>query len=283
MTDLMKDLNGIDEVALGQLREAEKTGEGVQLPFPVANFFVYNGDARQKTAAKDCPVLYFGGFAGDAHKITELVDAGDAPAPLAKWYPFEGAGEKGSWDGVGSRLVTISAITHRARWTSQDGRSGPNYDAEAGLTRRHLQLLCLLYNDSKPWSYAVITAKGYQAQNLLGAISAWGKAIAPFRKELNAVALPLSAFALTIGTTGAEPKFVSVGKGNSTSKITPIEAVIPEGLTADMVGKRFIGAQNLRANAEHLDQARDWLAAWKTGAVTRDEAPAREEETEIPF
>lgn len=283
MTDLMQDFDEIGAHKLNQLREAEKTGEGVQLPFPVANLWVMNGDARQKNSAAACPMLYYGGWAGDATKLDELVQTGNVPAPLDKWAAFESPSDKGMWNGLGARLVTAAIITSRSRWISSDGRSsGPDYDAAAGLTRQHGQFLALLYSQSKPWGYAVLSAKGYQVANVRAAIKAWEQAIAPFRKELNAATLPLSAFAITLGTFGPEPKFVPVGKGNNTSKITPIEAMIPAELSADKVRQRFIGSQNVYANADRLEQARPWLAAWKT-AAREEQAVEPEVEAEIPF
>lgn len=282
MTDLMKDFSEIDELALGQLRDAEKTGDGVQLPFPVLNVFVFNGDPRQKAAVAACPMLYFGGWATDNDKLGELLLAGKLPADLDKWGGFEGAGDKGSWNGRGSRTVTAAIITSRSRWINQAGESGPHFDKAKGLTRRHQQWLALLYNASKPYGYAVLTAKGYQAQNVAKAITDWAAAIQPHRAALNAQALPLSAFAITLGTDGLEPNYTAVGK-TSTSKITPIGAVIKAGLTAEMVGQRFIGAANVRGNTEHLAAAAEWLAAWKGKA--KDERPAAEDEqpVEEPF
>jgi hypothetical protein len=282
--DLMQQLNGLEQNALDVLREAGRTGEGVQLPFPVANIWWHNGDARQKAAAKDCPPLYFGGWATDAGKLAELVDSEAVPSTLNKWTAFEGAGDKGAWQGLAARTLTVATLASRKRWIGQDGKAGPDYDAAAGLTRQHLQTLALAYIDSKPWGYVVLTTKGFQVKFLTDALVAWEKAIGPHRKELNASQIPLSAFAITLGTAGTEPRFETVGRV-TTNKITPVTAIIPDNLTAEMVGKRFIGPNNLRANAERVEQAREWLAAWKRGAETprqSDDAGAPEE-TEIPF
>lgn len=284
MPNLMEDFDEIGAHKLNQLREAEKSGDGVQLPFPAANIWVMNGAPNQKTATQSCPVLYYGGWATDAGKLDELLQAGHVPAGLDKWVAFDAPGDKGEWRGLGARVATAAFITHRARWISGDGRSsGPEYDAGAGLTRQHAQFLTLLYSNSKPWGYAVLTAKGYQVANVKAAIKAWEAAIAPFRKELNAATLPLSAFAISIGTYGAEPKFTPVGKGGSTSKITPIEAVIPAELSADKVRQRFIGSQHVYANAERLEQAREWLGTWKTAAREEAAAAPEPQEDSIPF
>ena len=133
-----------------------------------------------------------------------------------------------------------------------------------------MQTLALLYSASKPWGYVVLTTKGYQAKYLRDALSEWGKAIAPHRKAIGAANLPLSAFAVRVGTQGDKLDQVNVGKA-AQKAVTPIRAIIPADLTAEAVEKRFIGSANLRANAERLAMAADWLAAWKRGKA--DEAP----------
>jgi hypothetical protein len=285
--DLMGAVEGLEASALETLRGADKTGEGVQLPFPVANIWWHNGDARQKTDAKDCPPLYFGGWATDQGKLQELVDSEAVPGPLSKWSAFEGSGDKGSWQGLAARSLTFATLAHRKRWIGQDGKAGPDYDAAAGLTRQHMQTLALAYIDAKPWGYVVLTTKGFQVKYFNEAVAAWRKAIAPFRKELNApeTMFPVSAFAITVGTLGAEPVFESVGR-SSQSKITPIRALVPDTLDAKAVNGRFIGPNNLRAAAEAVNQAAEWLAAWKKGAdapgANRD-AAREEPEQELPF
>lgn len=281
--DLMKQLDGLEQHALDQLGEAGRMGDGAQLPFAAAVIYWHNGQASQRRLAKDCPPLYYGGWATDPDKINEMVEAGDVTGPLDTWSEFEGAGEKGSFRGVASRTLTIATIASRKRWISQDGKTaGPDYDKALGLTRQHLQLLALAYIGGKPWGHVTLTVKGWQVKYLGDAIAAWNKAIAPFRKELNATQIPLSAFAITLGTHGAEPNYLSVGQ-TATSKITPIQAVIPADLSAEKVGQRFIGAHNLRVNAERLDQAKEWLAAWKQGTSRNGNADLAEEPEAAPI
>lgn len=278
MADLAKEFEGLDDAALQSLRDAEKTGEGVQLPFEAANFWWINGKPNAKNQAKDCPALYFGGWAADKEKIGELVESGALTEYPAGFIHFEGAGDKGAWSGIAARSLTVSIVANRQRWVSSDGRSsGPEFDREKGLVRRHLQMLVLAYSSGKPLGYAVLTGKGYQAQYLLAAVSDWSKAIRPFLKELNATQFPLSAFAISLGTTGDAPDFQSVGT-TATSKITPVKALVPTDLSAEKVSKRFIGAQNLRANAERLGLARDWLAAWKATAANGSTTPSSGDE-----
>ena len=280
--NLMQDFTDIDAVALDQLRTAEQGEGGVKLPFPVLNIFVMNGDPKQKAAATACPMLYFGGWAADSTKLGELILAGHVPSDLDKWSAFEGAGDKGSWQGRASRTVTAAFIASRSRWLAQDGKAyGAHYDAAKGFRRQHVQWLGLLYISSKPWGYAVLTAKGFQAKNVADGIKDWSAAIAPHRAALNAQALPLSAFAITIGTAGPEPVFKAVGQA-AQSKITPIGAVLPAALSAEAVAQRFITAPNMRLNNEKLAAAREWLAAW-SGQGKADPTEPTDEPTDEPF
>lgn len=281
MTNLMQDFTDIDQVALNSLRDAERGGEGVRMPFPVLNVWVMSGQASLKALAAACPAQYFGGWACDNDELGDLILGGSVPSDLDKWSGFEGANKKGgTWNGRASRTVTGAFIASRARWINGNtGDSGAHFDKAKGLTRQHKQYLTLLYINSKPWGYAVLSAKGFQSKFVDEAIKAWGAAIQPHRAALNAQTLPLSAFAITIGTQGAEPYFQDVGQGNNKSKITPMSAVFPAELTAEKVAQRFIGAQNVRANNEHLAAAAEWLAAWNKGKTApADEQPAAVEE-----
>jgi hypothetical protein len=120
---------------------------------------------------------------------------------------------------------------------------------------------------------------------LLEAIKAWEIAIAPFKKELNASQFPVSCFVISIGTTGDKPEYVSVGKTGPQHIITPIHAVVPETLNADGLAKRFVGRDVIRANAERLAQAQDWLKAWHVASENgeRNEYEEPEMIVEEPF
>lgn len=274
MTDLMKDFDNMDQSAIENLRTAQTDSEGVQLRFRVARAWVINGDVRQKVQATTCPALYFGGWAMDQEATGELVEAGVVPGFPKGWVSYTGAGDKGEYQSLASRHVGFAPIARRARWVTSDGTAyGAKYDADRGFTRQHIQYLVQMWNEGAPWGYAVLTAKGFQAKNLMDGIAAWDKAIGAHRKALNASQIPVSGFVVTVGTVGTTPNFTSVGK-TATSKITPVGAIISEGLTVEQVAKRFIGAGNLRANAEKLTEAAQWLTAWKT--AEKQAAPADE-------
>lgn len=266
MTDLMKDLTDIEQAQLDKLNQAADDGAGVRLPFPALYIHVRNGDARMKDST--ATVQYFGGFEGDADKMGEMMEAGDLQSFPQGWVSYSGVGrENNEYNAIGYRKITIAVIKGRASWLSKDGKSrAPVYSPV--FSRRHLQYLALMYQPDFVVP-VVITAKGYQAQNMTEAIGKWESAIKPFRKELNAIGLPRSAFWITVGTDGTKPNYVKVGS-DAQSTITPISAIIPEGLTAEAVAKRFVGKANLMKCAELLAQAEEWLGAWKQAETAPD-------------
>lgn len=262
MTDLMKDLSEIELAQLETLNSAQSDGEGVRLPFAAIYLHVKNGDPKMKGAT---PVQYFGGWEGDPEKIGEMVESGDLPTMPDGWQSYDAASREGrEYAGLGTRKIVVAVIASRVSWISKDGKSRvPNHDP--AHPRFHSQWLGLLLNSQPKYCVPVVlSAKGYQVTNVRDAISDWEKAIRPFRKELNAQTLGRYAFWITLGTSGDKPNYKQVGPQGSQSPITPVTAIIPEGLTAEMVGKRFIGKEALMKCVDMLAQAKEWLNAWKT-------------------
>jgi len=258
--DLLAALGGMESATLDQLRDAERGGEGIRLPFPAMYAYVLNGDAKLKQLGN---VQYFGGFATDADKVGEMVEAGELPDFPEAWSAFEGQGEKGAYHSLGARSLRFAPIGYRQSWIGSDSAiRGEKYDPDKGLTRRHIQYLGQMLDDASHVFPVVITAKGYQAQNLIEALGRWKTALGPHLKALNATRFPLSAFWLHIGTTGPKPEFVTVGK-KTTHAITPIRPLIPEGLGLEAVAALFVGRENLMLHGELLSQSAEWRGAWK--------------------
>lgn len=277
MTDLMKDINEIDRAQLDKLNQAQTEGEGVRLPFPALYFHVKNGEPNMKGNA--VPSRYFGGWEADPEKMQELLDSGEIPAIPENWLPYLASSREGKeYSAIGTRYLVVAVIASRTSWTSKDGKArAQTYSPE--YTRQHRQWLGLLLNQNKPERFVIpviLSAKGYQASNTNDAVGKWNTAINQFRKELNATTLGRYAFWLTLGTSGDKPDFKKVGPAGQQSTITPITAIIPEGLTAEAVSKRFIGRDNLSRCVEIFDAAQEWLGAWKqdkptaSGAIGRD-------------
>lgn len=259
-TDLMKELEGLEQNALNELAGAAHMGEGVELPFDAIYLWAQNGDAKMVSLKASAPALYFGGWATDAVKWQEL----ELPM-LDGMTQFLGQGKsEKTWDGLCTRELSFAYIGRRMRWLSKgDGVQTYRVKYDEQHQRRHVQILGVLYAAKGPLCACVLSAKGYQAGNLLNAIATWDKETRPARKELNASQIPISAFVLTIGTRGDKREIEKVGKGTTQNEITPLRALLPDKLTADVVKKRFVGGAMIRENAERLVSARDWLNAWK--------------------
>lgn len=279
MTDLMKELEGIEQAALDDLSRAAKLGEGVELPFAATYWWALNGQRSMSALARECPALFYGGWATDADKYHE-----NALDPVQGVHEYTGSGDKGQWNALATRVLHVAIIARRTRWLAKDGMTF-SVHYKPGFTRQHLQVLTLGFVAGKAWFPVVLSAKGYQAKYLLEAIKAWEKAIAPFKKELNATQFPVSCFVISLGTTGDKPEFVSVGKTGAQSTITPIQPVIPNDLDAGKLAKRFVGRDVIRINAERLAQAQDWLKAWHVASENgeRNEYEEPEVIVEEPF
>lgn len=283
MTDLMKELEGLPQAALDELTRAQNGDGGVQLPFQVAYFWAHNGDPKAAKLAKDCPAVFAGGWATDAEQLEALISAGELASTPKGFFAFDGAGRDGNeYRGIAGRVLSFAYIARRERWLAKDGTSAkPHYDGDTGHTRRHMQMLVRVASEGKPWGYAVMTTKGWQAKYMLDALKEWSAAIGKYAKELNAARFPLGAWWITVGTFSDKPEFVPVGKDAKTN-ITPMRAWIKDDFGAEQLKARFVGATVLQENAEHLAQAREWLEAWAVAQA----APAPEsapEEQEIPF
>lgn len=267
--DFDKELEGLAQYEVDALREAESSGGGVRLPFPALFAHVKNGDQRMRGVVKDQPSLYFGGWEADGDQLAELIQSGVVSELPAAWATYEGSSGQKTWNAIGTRKLIVSYIAKRESWVDKEGQSRkPKYDPQH--SRRHLQVLVSLYANGGYYCPAVLTAKGFQAGFVLEALQAWDKAIAPLKKEINATALPRSAFWLEIGTDGEKPEFREVGN-SATSIVTPMIACGVAELTAEKLKKRYVGKDVLANNIKMLAEASEWLKAWSEPEAKKDD------------
>jgi hypothetical protein len=73
--------------------------------------------------------------------------------------------------------------------------------------------------------------------------------------------VPAWCFYLSLGTIRSEIKIKSVGKG-STSNITPIEAYLPDQVSAELLEKLYVGKQIYADMVAIKEDAKEWLEAW---------------------
>jgi hypothetical protein len=144
----------------------------------------------------------------------------------------------GEFSAYTTRNIVVAPIGKRLSWL-HEGRRYASY-IEGG--RRHMQVLAYLADvhtengakEIKPWGPVVLTAKGYQARNLLEAFVTWEKVTSAIRQKV-APGVPAWCFYMSVGTFGKERQAINVGKPGAQSPITPITAFIPEHLSDELV------------------------------------------------
>lgn len=233
-----------------------------RLPFQALTLRALRGDSKLKGVKPDA--RYFGGWAYNADDARKLVNDGDLRVDPA-WTVYEAEGEKGPYTEAAHRVAHVAVIKGRMRWVNDMNREF-NTKYFPG-SRMHIQYLVGLFklNQGVPEfaGMAMLTAKGHQASNLQKAIDEYSGFIRLANSADAALArLPRPAWIMTLGTQGDKPIFETVGKGNATSTITPIKAVLPKD-AAEMT-KRRVADDALEFMAQKFDAAQQWLGAWKS-------------------
>ncbi len=259
----------LDQNLAKQLEGGMASGGAIELPFPVVYLWVLNGQAGYKSQGG---AAYHGGWAcklDDTNLIAETTGAGIP----SDWKVTSLSGRDGSeFETYSTRSVIVAPIGKRISWLDADGKTrSPEY--QEGW-RRHIQVLAYLAEKSgangeakyEPWGPVVLTAKGYQARNLLDAFSRWKRATASLLHKV-APGVPAWCFYLALGTFGKERQVMNVGKPGAQSPITPVMAYIPEKVTDDLIARLFVGKEVAALMGDYLEQAAEWLKAWSEPTV----------------
>ncbi len=269
-----------------KLDQGMRSGEAVDLPFNVIYIWALNGQTSFKSQGG---ALYYGGWACKTEDMQSASEQAGVPIPQ-DWKQVTISSRDGNeYEAYTTRNIIVAPIGKRESWIVEGKRSAEYI--EGG--RRHLQVLAYMAeargeNGAKvfvPWGPIVLTAKGYQARNLLDAFNRWNKATASIRYKV-APGVPAWCFYLSLGTFGKERQAISVGKPGTQSPITPIGAYIPERFTEELITSLFVGEEVAAKMAELQDQASDWLSGWKGTAVVVPEDETVHtfpSEEEIPF
>jgi hypothetical protein len=276
----------LDPTVAKKLDMGMRAGENIELPFPVVYIWALNGQASYKSQGG---ALYYGGWAAKAEDLQTTADQQGLALPKDWKLVTITSRDGGEFEAYTSRSAIVAPIGKRVSWLL-DGKRYAEY-VEGG--RRHLQVLAYLAetqgeNGSKqfiPWGPVVLTAKGYQARNLLDAFARWNKATAQIRWKV-APGVPAWCFYLAIGTYGKERHVVSVGKPGAQSPITPISAYIHENFSEELISSLFVGEEMAARMVELQEQANDWLNGWNEAGQeenTEDYQAYEPEEEEIPF
>lgn len=248
----------LDQNTINKLNNGMASSEAIQLPFPAPFLWAVNGQPGYKQVGG---ALYYGGWACKAEDLSSICRTAGIAAP-STWKPgVMSSRDGGEFEVFHTRSVIIAPIAKRESWLIDNKRVA--YYVEG--SRRHLQVLAYLAVKNgqamEPWGPVVLTAKGYQAQNLSKAFNFWDKATVVHRNKI-APGVPAWCFYLAIGTFGDQRQVVQVGKSGAASPITPIGAYVPENMSEAMVESLYVGVI-ATIMADYQDRASEWLGAWK--------------------
>lgn len=254
----------ISDKARGTMSGSLGDGDAVKLPFSAATFWTVNGRPELSQLGG---VSAFGGWASSQEELVGHMASLGLAIPAALQLS-EFTGKDGNYFAYHTRVLAVAPIVYRKRNASED----------PAKFRSHVQLLGYgMIHDGKTkhdLGAVILSAKGYQASNVTKAFGEWERKSAQVRRDF-ASGTDAKFFFLPLGTFGDKPEFVSVGKGNAQSKITPIVPQIPEPITAEHLQGRFVGAEVADKMAEMKEQAQPWLKDWAEKAATSNtpEAP----------
>jgi rhodanese-related sulfurtransferase len=256
----------LDPSLAKKLDQGMRAGESAELPFPVVYVWALNGQASYRSQGG---ALYYGGWACKSQDLHQVAEQKGISIPLNWQAVTISSRDGGEFEAYTSRNIVVAPVGKRLSWLLD----GKRYSTYIDGGRRHLQALAYLADihsengvkDIKPWGPVVLTAKGYQARNLLEAFSKWEKVTSPFRQKV-APGVPAWCFYMSVGTFGKDRQAVNVGKPGAQSPITPISAFIPEHLSSELVESLFVGNEVAVKMADLQDQSSEWLSAWKDGS-----------------
>jgi hypothetical protein len=251
----------IDPGVAQKLGEGVQTGNATELPYFCPAIWALNGN-KQLLALGNAQ--YYGGWAIKAEDWEKACRdewfTNPIPTFFAKTTMTTGDGK--SLDVYTTRSLIVAPIATRTTWAQESGSRTMEY---VEGSRQHVQAICMLANQTdqgyQMLGPVMLTAKGYQAKNLLDSFSGWNRATSKIRGQI-APGVPAWCFYLAVGTFGKDHKSLLVGKGQKQSTITPISAYIPKDISAELMEKLFVGSETAEIMVTYLEAAKEWLSAY---------------------
>lgn len=242
---------------------------GVTLPFPAPLLYVINGMPAYKALNN---AQYWGGWGVDAEKMDEAIQDTSAVFPLSFTEAVNENKDGKEYKIYCTRSVIVAPIGKRFSWVKQDGKQVVRSTQFFDGARMHIQVLGYMAQKGPegkgivPWGPVLLSAKGYQAGNVIEAFRAWKKVSAAARKQF-ASNLDSEFFYLPVGTFGTERVTETKGKGTAKSSITPLKPYLPQEIDEAYLTRMFVGEEVAATMATCKDEAEPWLAAWKESAI----------------
>jgi hypothetical protein len=265
----------VDAETAAALNQGMNLRTNIELPFKAPVFWWRNGAANMRALANQAPALFFGGWETDQEVFDEATQEYGA-YNNETWAACDMTSKDGKdYTAYTVRGLVVAPISYRAAWFIKDRATGVTTrftDWVAGA-RHQTQMLALLGHKNEegmniPWGPVVLSAKGYQAQYLLKAAKDWAKIIQKGRNQY-APQVPVWGFWMALGTWGNQPIIEMAGKAGAQSPITPIKlAAAPATIDVDFLKRLFVGRDGLTLMRYHLEEAKEWLDAWKQGTAT---------------
>lgn len=264
------DVGFVARALKGAASIADPMSETWEANLPVSSVYLWthNGKPEFKEG-----VPRYGGFAASSEAVDELLSTNDLIVPT-EWELTDLHGREGAYGAYLTRKVAVAPIGFRLRWLDQTGGYQTQFDRENGFTRRHVQVLAGLGHMNKGTpkfaGYCVLTAKGYQAGNLMDSLRDFYNAIGPARRAAGADnGIAQCAFWHSIGTFSDEPEYDQVGS-SAKSVITPLRPhpyyFGGEDVTEERLRTIFVGRENYENFTNTAEGAEEWLKAWNKGS-----------------
>lgn len=247
----------------------DESGE-TKLPFDAPVIWVLNGAAQYKPFQQQAPAMYFGGWATDSVTLDTM---DKIPNGMVKHEFTPKGGE--TITVYSARQIAVATFGKRLSSVDKNGVRYPGYQKGASPRLQVLAILAEIDANKKriPLYPVVLSAKGYQASNILNAINDWSAKTAKARRDF-ADKLPANLFWMHIGTFGNEPNYKQVGQGNAKSPITPVMCHLPETIDEKLIDARFVGEQVAQEMDALREQATAWLDAWKSAKQEQPQTEA---------
>ena len=185
---------------------------------------------------------------------------------------FSSSYSGGTYSTYCTRSMPVAPFAQRFRWTYRTTLDGEKDKTDKG--RGHLQVLAIaaIVDDAKKyqyWSPVILSAKGLSAKSLQDCLKAFDSATMLLRgKELKGI--PANFFWQHLGSFGKEMVKKTVGSGNQSNFITPIQVYMPETVDMEFLEKVFVGNEIATTMGELAKMSAEWLDEWKSSKTDTD-------------